>query len=82
MNIMQCRHRQAWLEGKVPGPGTLAFPPSLEDTLAIWIDNSYICLGEHDGAAKISKWPQAYQGVGEGGHGGGGGGVGVDDKDI
>ena len=70
MDFMQRRHQQAWLEGKAPETGTVAFPPSLENSPAAGIDDGNICLGECDGTAtaKISKWPQAYQGVGEGGH--------------
>ena len=67
--FMQRRHQQAWLvglelEGKAPEPGTIEFLPSLEDTLAVGIEDGDICLGERNGATKISKWPQAYQGGG------------------
>jgi hypothetical protein len=52
VNLMH--RRQAWLdgfEGKMPEPRTLTFPPSLEDTPAVGIDDGDICLGERDGAA-------------------------------
>jgi hypothetical protein len=72
MHSMQCgRSQRAWLgclEGEVPEPGTVRCPPPHEDTLAIRVDNQDTCLVEGDGVAEISKWPQTYEGVGEGGH--------------
>ncbi len=53
-------------EWKVPEPGTGHFPPTLEDTAAVsMVHNKVTCLGEGDGVAKIGKWPQTYEGVGE-----------------
>ena len=54
MHSMRCRSRKAWLgcrEGKVPEPGTVLFLPTLEDTLAIRVDNKDTRLGEGDGVA-------------------------------
>jgi hypothetical protein len=65
--FMQRRHQQAWLgsfEGKVPGPGTIAFAPSLEDTPAARINNSDICLGEPDGTAKNQQMAPSLSGYG------------------
>ena len=65
------RHRQAWLGGgewESPKAGTVSFPPPLEDGVTIGIDDGYLRLGEGDPAAHIGKWPQAYEGMGEGGH--------------
>ncbi len=40
--------------------------PTLEDTAAVSrINNKDTCLGEGDGVAKIGKWSQTYEGVGE-----------------
>jgi hypothetical protein len=38
-------------EWKVPEPGTVLFPPTLEDTLAGRVDNEDTRLGEGDGVA-------------------------------
>ena len=54
MHSMRRRSRKAWLgcrEGKVPEPGTVLFPPTLEDTLAVRVNNKDTCLGEGDGVA-------------------------------
>jgi hypothetical protein len=54
MLSMRRRSRKAWLgcrEGKVPEPGTVFFPPTLEDTLAVRADNKDTRLGEGDGVA-------------------------------
>jgi hypothetical protein len=48
------RSRKARLgcrEWKVPEPGTVLFPPTLEDTLAGRVDNEDTRLGEGDGTA-------------------------------
>ncbi len=36
--------------------------------MPIGIDDGYLRLGVGDPAAQIGKWPQAYEGMGEGGH--------------
>ena len=54
MHSMRRRSRKAWLgcrEGKVPEPGTVLFPPTLEDTLVVRVDNKDTRLGEGDGVA-------------------------------
>ena len=57
------------MKRKVPEPMTIHFLPTLEDTAAVSrVNNKDTCLGEGDGVAKISKWPQIYEGVGERGH--------------
>ena len=38
----------------MPEPGTVRFPPTLEDTAALRVNNKDPCLGEGDGVAKIS----------------------------
>ena len=70
-NFHTTRRQQARIGGvewESPKAGTILFPPPLEDGVPIGMDDGYLRLGEDDPAAKIGKWPQAYEGVGEGGH--------------
>ena len=69
--FIQRGHRQACIGGvewESPKVGAVLFLPPLEDGVPIRMDERNSRLGEDDLAPKVGKWPQAYEGMGEGGH--------------
>ncbi len=56
------------LEREAPEVGAILFVPSIEDAVAIRMDNRDSMLGENNLAAEIGKGAQADEGMGEGGH--------------
>ena len=42
--------------------------PTFEDAVPIRMDDRHSRLGENDLATKVGEWPQADEGMGEGGH--------------
>ncbi len=71
MIFIQRGHRQACIGGvewESPKAGAVLFLPPLEDGVPIGMDDRHSRLGEDYLAAEVGKWPQAYEGMGEGGH--------------
>ncbi len=68
--FMQREHRQTWLGGVEweSQAGTVKFTPTFEDAVPIGMDDRHSRLGENNLAAYVGKWPQADEGMGEGGH--------------
>jgi hypothetical protein len=58
----------AGFEWEVPKAGAVPFSPSLEDAMAVQMDDLNIRLGEDDGVAEVGKWAQADEGMGKGRH--------------
>ncbi len=69
--LIDGKFRQDWhggLEREAPEAGAILFAPSVEDAVAIWMDDQDSMLGENNLAAEIGKGAQADEGMGEGGH--------------
>jgi hypothetical protein len=65
------KFQQDWhggLEREAPETGAILFAPSVEDAVAIRMDDQDSMLGENSLAAKIGEGAQADEGMGEGGH--------------